>query len=582
MNLTDIYLRSSYITRFLPADSYLRSSYYVATLVAFALLVVGPLVFYVWASVWSEPPGLGGHFTLEGYRSLFQSSVYLTLKNTLVVAILGSVVSMVIGVCGLILSLKTTIRGRRIIAFVIIIQYLLPAWILAIGWEFYAGPNGLINQALMLLPFIDSPVVNIYSVWGIALVGGANWAGLVYLLTSGAIISIPYSLEEAAKVSGASNVGILRRVILPLAIPSLAISGVLVFTRMSATFGLPLILGIPGRIFVASTHMYSAVNLYPPNFAFASALGMVVLVVSVLGLIVQRRITGSRSKYETVIGKGDTTRSLKFDLGGYGNHVTYLTFVALLLLYVLPYLAIFLFSIQKGFAGMNIAEAQWTLENYESIFFGVNAGAFRDAYMNTIIVAGVGAFLGMVLSAMASYIIVKSESKTGDLLDFVSLAPAAVPSIIIATAFLWFFLTYNVLGIYGTVWILILAIAAKTIVYGTRATNSSFNAIGSELEEMAQMSGANFVTIFRRIFLPLIKSGFSAGFIILFIDFAKVLTIPLFLSSGSNRVLSTFIWEAGQQRNDQVGAAISVVLIVTLALLYIIMDRYTNVDVMRL
>jgi iron(III) transport system permease protein len=323
--------------------------------------------------------------------------------------------------------------------------------------------------------------------------------------------------------------------------------------------------------------MYVAFSNYPPTCASVSALGMIVLIASLMGLVIQRYITGNRRKYETISGS-ESTETMRFNLKKYRWPIMFLAFGVLLALYVIPYLIIFLFSFQSGYG----VTAQVTFANYERLLVGPLANSFYESYFNTLIVSGVGAFMAMTLSSMASYIIVKSKSNFGQVLDFVAMAPLAIPSIIIATAFLWFFLTYNVLGLFGTIWILILAMSVKLLVYGTRATNSAFNSVGTELEEIAELSGANFFQILRRVYIPLIKPGFFAGFLILFIDYTKMLTIPLFLSSADNSVMSTMIYNVGIQSNEQYGAALSVILSATLIALYLFAEFVLDIDVTRL
>lgn len=114
----------------------------------------------------------------------------------------------------------------------------MPSYISALAWQFWAGRSGALNELLMFLFGLQQPPLNIYSVWGIALVGGAHYAGLIYLLTSGAIRSVPASLEEASQMAGASTYETSRRITLPLALPSLTIATVLVFARMIQSFGI--------------------------------------------------------------------------------------------------------------------------------------------------------------------------------------------------------------------------------------------------------------------------------------------------------------------------------------------------------
>lgn len=552
------------------------------TLFLLVTIVGVPLVFFIWGSFWSTPPGLGGSFTLDGYRSLFTGSVYRTVLNTLIVTVAGTSVAMTIGIGSLVLSLKTNVWGARLIAFILIIQYIIPSYLLAIGWELYAGPSGLINQVLMLLPFVNSPVITVYSLWGIALVTGSNFAGVVYLLSSGAFGAGSSSLEEAGVVSGASNLSLLRKISLKLILPSLVISFVIVFVRVAATFGPPLVLGVPAGIYVVSTHMYTSLTEYPPDFAFATAIGMVILLSSMIGLFLQHRVTGRRGQYATVTGSGNVG-NVKLRLGRARKHIGIGTLLFMVTVYIMPVLMVFLGSFRTQWRGFLGSDVNWTLANYQRVILGSQSDAFYSSFVNTTVLGAFGALFAMILATMCSYIIVKGDTRLSDLVDMFTMAPAAFPSIVVGTAYLWVVLTYNdVLGLYGTLASLAIAMTAQFIVYGSRATNASFTTVGDSMEEAARLSGASFFSTLRKVYWPLIKPGFAAGYILLFVDFIKVLTIPILMTTTDNQVLSTLIIELNVREQQQAGAAVAVIMIMAIIAIYALVEFFTDIDATKI
>lgn len=562
-------------------DVWVRTVFYWGFFGALLLMIGVPIAFYIWGSFWSEAPGLpGGHFTLEGYRQIFTSGVSQVFINTALIAIVGCFIALSLGISMMVISLKINTRGRQFIAFVLIVQYLLPSYLLALAWDFYAGPNGLVNEIAGSLLGTTSPIFDIHSVWGIALVAGANYAGLVYLLTSGAITSVPRSLEEAAKLNGASSVTVILKITLKLALPGLAIATVLILTRLVQSFGIPLILGLRDQIFVVATYMYLSLLNYPPNFKFVSAMGMTILFVSLIGLYLQHRITGAREQYETVDQEG--TEVLLFDYGRLGGVAVAFAWFILLVVYILPFVILLLTSFQDDFI-FDISNFEFTLDNYRVLFSGSRAGRFFNAVKNTLFLSGFGALFGMVLSVAASYMIVKSDSRVGRFVDYLTLAPIGVPGIIVATALLWILLSYNILGAVNALWFIMIGMTIKFIVYGSRATNSSFRAIDSQLEEAAEIFGASFFTIFKDIFIPLIKRGVSSGYILLFIEYLKVLTIPILLAtSQEEEVLQVFLWTTIQYGEVGVSAAIAVIITVMIGLIYFLVTHFTDVKVAQL
>lgn len=553
----------------------------LGTFLLILLLIGTPLVVYVWGSFWTTLPGSGGHFTLSGYQQAITSEqVASTLVNTFAIAVIGTVIAITMGVATVALTTKTNIPFKNLISFLLIVQYLLPAYIAAYAWRFYVGDSGPINQALMWLPFFDSPPLNIFTVWGIGLVTGIHYAGLVYLLSSGAIRSVSAPMEEAAKMAGASTLTVFRTITVRFAVPSIAIAGVLIFVRLIQSFGAPLILGLPGNIFVLATQMYYAVINYPPNFTFASAIGMFIMLLSVVGLVVQRWITGARGQYETVGGRAEGKKTVILDLGSKGPLISGISLTVFFFLIAMPFITMIMGSFQRATVGFNFEYVRWTLDAYRVILLGSWSNAFYHAAVNTLLISGIGAFFGMVVSSMAAYVITRGTSAWSDMLDILTLLPIAIPSIIIGVTLLWVWLTYNFLGLWGTIWIIMLGLTIKFIVIGTRAANSSMRSIGTDLEEIAEISGANLFTIFRTIFIPLIKPGFLAGYILLFIDYMKVLTLPLLLASGDNEVLSVLMWRAlSGAGKTNISMAIATVLTVMIGVLYLITQRFTEADV---
>ena len=543
------------------------------------LVIIGcPIVFFIWGSFWTTAPGLGGTATLRGYQELFSPQVYSTLGNTVAVAVSGTAIALVLGVGGVVVTTKTDIVGRRLIAPAFLVQYFLPSYILALSWQFYAGPKGPVNQVLLALPMFDAPPVDIFSVWGIALVSGSHYAGIVYLLTKGAIESVPASLEEAAEISGAGLLTTLRKITLPLASPSLLIATVIVFTRLLQSFGTPLILGIRGGVFVLATQMYLALRGYPYDFTFAAALGMILLLIAVFGVAAQRRLSGAREKYETIAGQGNVTTA-EYDLGRYG-HVLSAVFLALIVfLYLLPVVTLVASSFQQTFLGFDLEHVEWTLENYLHFFVGSSAETFRLALKNTLLLSGVGGVVGMVLAALVSYIVIKTESVVGDVLDFLTFVPIVIPGLVLSTAYLWFFLNFNVFGLYGTIWLVMIAFTAKFIVYGVRASNSSFRSIGQELEDAANIAGAGLFGTFKRVFIPLLKPGLVSGYLLLFIDYMKSLSIPLLLGAGNAEVIQVLMWRRIANGNAEQSAAIATIIVALILVVYVGTYLLTDVAV---
>lgn len=514
----------------------------VAVLVP-VLLVGIPIGFFIWGAFWSTTPGLsGGHFSLEGYRQLLEIPYFWSMVwNTSVVIVFGTAIAMAIGIFTALLTNKFDVPGTSILSYVVILQYVLPSLILALGWSLLTGSQGFLNQLLIRAGLAEGQSVYFHNEWGIAVVVGFHYAGLVYLLINGAIASVPLSMEESARVSGASKYQVLRYITLSLSTPSIIIAMILVAALNAQNFAAPLLIGLPNNVFVFSTFIFFNVARFPTDFGVASALGTILMALVILALVGQWYLKGQSEAYQTLVGKGTEERQVRLDLSPRTKALAVAALVFIVGFIALPLAWVFVNSFLTRAVGVFSPSTEWTLANYTTIFFGQRSVEFWPAVVNTLFISVVGSFLTMVLATLMSYVIIKGKSSISSLLDIIALAPISIPLIIIGVSYLWFFLNYNVLGLYGTIWLLIIAIAASEIIYGTRAVNSSLQSIGDNLEEAAQLSGANVITILRKIYFPLIKPGFFAGYFIAFIHYFKSFTRPILLRDSDTHVLSTLM-----------------------------------------
>lgn len=555
----------------------------VASTIIPILLVGLPFGFFVWASVWSTTPGLGGHFSLAGYEQILRiPQLGSMLYNTLFLVVVGTTIALTLGMTIVIAVNKFDVPGASFVSYLIIIQYILPSLILAIGWSLLAGRRGLLNELIIRSGLAATPVISVRNEWGMALVLGLHYSGLVYLLVNGAVASVPRSMEESARVWGATPYQVLKRITLSLSFPSVLIATILVAALHAQNFAAPLILGLPANKFVISTYIYLQVSQFPTNFAVASALGMILVLLVVLALVGQWYIKGQSEGYQTIVGRGAEDTQVQLEMGKRTRAGVIAVLILMAGLIIIPIIYLGMTSFLNRAVGVFSEYTLWTVENYRLIFLGERAFEFWPALTNTLFMAVVGSFFTMILASLISYVIVKGDSAISSFLDIVVLAPIAIPLIVIGVAYLWFFITYNVLGLFGSIWLIIIAIASREIVYGTRAVNSSLQSIGDSLEEAAQLSGANVITILRRIYYPLIKPGFFAGYLIAFIHYFKAFTRPVLLRGSDLHVLSTIMESMYSNGDIAEAAAVATVMTLVIVALLAFTEYFTDIKLTRL
>jgi iron(III) transport system permease protein len=187
-----------------------------------------------------------------------------------------------------------------------------------------------------------------------------------------------------------------------------------------------------------------------------------------------------------------------------------------------------------------------SLANYGTV---LHDDLFLHALKNSAILGLGAATVVMLVTAVAAWLVVRTRLPGRWLVDNLAFLPLTIPGLVLGVALLSIYLRTSWLPVYGTLWILFLAYLTRYMPYGMRYASTSMFQIGRELEESAQMSGAGWFQVFRRIVLPLLMPGFVAGWIYILIVSVRELGSSVLLYSPGREVLSIVIWE--QWRNGQ-------------------------------
>jgi iron(III) transport system permease protein len=185
---------------------------------------------------------------------------------------------------------------------------------------------------------------------------------------------------------------------------------------------------------------------------------------------------------------------------------------------------------------------------------------------NTVLVAALSATIVAVLAAMLAWIVVRSQVPGKRVLDLLASTSIAIPSVIAGVSFLIFYLAMpgiSALGLYGTVWVLVLALSYRTAV-GYRITAAGVAQIKHELEEAAAVCGATWLTTFRRVVLPLLLPTTLAVWLLVFIVNFREFTIALLLGSVDNQMLGPLLWRYVSSSEMGQASALAVIMAVIL------------------
>ena len=362
------------------------------------------------------------------------------------------------------------------------------------------------------------------------------YAPIVFLFVAGALRSMDPALEEASRIHGAGALGTIFRVTLPLMTPAIASSGLLVFLNAAGQFGIPAVIGIPMHFDVITTRIWIGLGYFPPKYTEAAAFAVVLLGFSAVMVFFQQRYLARRS-FVTVTGRGYRPGVMR--LGPMRHFCLAVCILYLLLSIVLPYGALIFTSFQP-YLSFAFEPAQWTLKQYADVLFN-NPETVR-AIRNSLILAAGGATVTIFFSLIISYVVIRTRLRARFMLDYLATLPVAIPAVVFAVALLWSYIFLPV-PIYGTMWMLLIAYVSHYIPFGVRATSAGLAQISPELEESARIHGATWLGTLRRIVVPLLKPALTVGWILMFIEIIRSLSLSILLYSNDSLVMPVVIYE---------------------------------------
>jgi len=532
-------------------------------LVAYLALI--PLGFLLWQSFFTpHTAAKPAVFTLGNYAAAYTSVETARLfVNSVVFAVGTAAFSLTVGTALAWMNERTNTPFKGLFFSLALVPLIIPGILFTISWIMLASPKiGIFNLLLQRWFGTDYVFFNVYTMWGMIWVDGLHYSPMAFLLMTAAFRSMDPALEESAAMSGANLWQVVRRVTLALSWPAIFATLLILFVRAIESFEVPALLGMPGGVFVFTSAIFEAIHRYPSQVGLAAAYGVTLLAITSIGIYFQSRLSASSHRYSTVTGKGFRPR--RIDLGRW-RYLTAAIFVVYFLLIVAsPLLVLIWSSVQKYYSVPSMAALQnLTLDPYRFI---LNHPTFGRAIWNSLLLCLGSATIIMLVTSVICWMVVKTKIPGRWLLDNLASLPIVFPGLVLGLSIMVFYLNFNI-GIYGTIWILLLAYVTRFMPYGIRYNTASMIQIHKELEESAAMSGARWGATFLRVVLPLLKPGLVAGWIYIAIVSLRELSSSILLYSPGTEVVSIMIWELWENGQYVELSALGVMLIVLLFVL---------------
>ena len=519
--------------------------------------------------------GDAGRYTLANYAEIFAQDTLAGVTGRTAILGVGTVFWMFIFALPFtwILS-RTDFRYRMGLFSLLTAKLAIPGFITAMSYVWLFNPNsGLVNQMFGMTKFTGGALFDVYQLsWICFLQGIVLVPGGVFMLLP-AFRNLDVSLEEAAWASGVAKFHTAVRIVLPLLGPSMAAVCIFYFVLGVEMFDFVAIIGMPGDVLVLWIYDAIAETDGPPNLGFAGAAGVILFAICGVAILFYARFLKQAQKYAVVGGK--TRASAPRPLGrwrwaAYGWVGVWMTATI-----VIPVVTIIWVALVPFFQPPSIAATET-----------VSLDSFRDAFdwigeplRNTLVLMAGAVVVAASLATSITWVVTRSRNPMARWADNIVFLAPAVPTIVTGVAFQFIGIAmYHWLPLFGTIWLVAIAMGTRMLAYCTRTMNTASLQIQFELDEAAYVSGISRLETFRRVFLPLMAPAIFYSALMVGMLSARDLTLPLVMNTGNSEVIATLIFNLQTNGEQNAAAAVALYMMIVLVLLALFARRITGMQ----
>ncbi|GHV90652.1 iron ABC transporter permease [Spirochaetia bacterium] len=537
--------------------------------IALFLLVfqVFPLLYLLFRAFFSS-----GTFSLAAFKRVYSYPLnWDALINTLVSASLSMVFGVIIAFPLAWLVGRTNLYGKKFFRTLFVMTYMVPPYVGAMAWLRLLNPSvGNLNVFLKTIFGLSKMPFNIYSVGGLVWVLTTFYYPYAFITISRAMEKMDPSLEEASRISGASPLKTLLSITMPMMAPSIVAAVLLVFVSAASCYGIPSIIGAPGQVHTVTTRIIDFVYIGSQDgLTDATTMAVFLMIVANIVLYISTFVVG-RKQYITVSGK--STRPNIVDLGRFRVLITVLVSAFAFIIVILPFLTVAATSITVNM-GNPLRPDNITFRYWERIF---TRKAILQSGWNSLVMGGIAATAGMVISCVMAYLLVRTNVKGKRIPDFLITVGSGTPSVVIALALIMTMSGRFGINIYNTLTIMIIAYMIKYMLMGMRTVVSAMSQIHPSLEEASQISGAKWLRVFKDITIPLIAPSVVAGWFMIFMPSFYELTMSTLLYSTNTKTLGYELFTYQTYHSQQTASALATAILFLVIFVNWLLNKLTK------
>lgn len=523
------------------------------------------------------------NFSVSNYEAFFRDQANVrVLFQTLEVSVVATAICAIIGYPTAYLIAAASKRVRVALVVLVFIPYLTSLLVRTYAWVVILGDRGLINNLLLDLNLISSPLPLIYN-------RVAVYIGMVHIMLPlmvlplvSVMLGIDKSLMASARSMGARPFAAFWRVFLPLSLPGVRSGSLLVFVVCLGFYITPAALGGLGDAMLSTFIAAQVSSSFDMARVATSAfilLAISLAVLSLFGLDVfggqghaanakpalklwrdRLPLFGALKRY--LFERGNPHRAKRWASqlyqpggdSGWWNTVGVVLVVLVMFYLQFPCLVVIIMSFSAG-TFLEFPPSSLSLQWYRS-FFG--DPAWYGATQTSIEIGVVVTILSTIVGTLAAYGLSRTFPRLRGFLTMVILTPITFPSIVVAIAA---FLGLVKLGLIGSKTGIVLAHSIGSISYVVVIVSATLATFDRRLEQAAKSMRAGPLQTFMRVTLPLIRPGVIGGAAFAFLHSFDEVVITSLVSGFSIRTLPLKMWEDMRHQIDPTIAAVASLLI---------------------
>ena len=527
-----------------------------------------------------------GSWTVNHFIKLFEggdwSSVnfWVPLKNSFIVAIGSGILGIAIGGTIAWFITRSDLKCKKFISSVFVFPYMMPAWTLALFWtnmfqnsKVGGGNVGMLESILG----VCMPEWFVYGLFPMIVVIGLHYSPFAYLLIGGILKNMDATLEDSATILKASRWTIIRRITIPIVMPAILSTFLLIFSSGFSSYTVPVFLGSAVKTYTLSTKMRQLINAGYEGQGYIIAFISIVLGCIILGI--NQWFTGKRKSFTTVTGKSGQVSLVKLRKANWPITVVLIVFICFVA--IMPLVSFALESVirQPGNYSLSNMTLHFWIGTEDSAYeTGMIAGILLNPTMwkavgrQVLLAISVALIVGTSGMLIGYACVRRRGSRLSRMVESLAFFPYLMPAMAFGTIYLAVATSENFKWLYGTFGLLVIVSAVKFLPFASRSGVNSMLQIAPEIEEAATIFGVPWHKRMTRILFPIQKSSILSGYLLPVISVMREVALYTLLVPYARYLLTTMLFSFNETGYAQYGSAVTLLII----LIIMIINGLTN------